>query len=155
MTTIYGMQKLRKLLFQTDADAQQGRCWVCLAVVGQRRLHSGHVIDRSVGGPDILLNLKPMCRGCNRWKPKHGTFEEVEEWAERRRYSLYLQLRDEMHLMVRYDMRREWQESMAGPPHFGALVCGDCSEAAIAARPDLLGVVQFRRFRHYQNEVDP
>ncbi len=69
---------LRKRVYERDG----GVCYVCNEVVPWERYECGHMVDRSIGGPDCLENLVCMCGRCNAFKPLHDTREEFNAWVE-------------------------------------------------------------------------
>ena len=71
-----GWGRLRRALFLRD----RGICQVCLLRVG-RLWDVGHLVDRCMGGEDLLENLVLMCVHCNRTrKPLHRTRDEALAW---------------------------------------------------------------------------
>ena len=48
----------------------------------QVRIHAaGHVYAHSLGGPDLLWNLIPLCHGCNCRMGRHLAFDWIEQKA--------------------------------------------------------------------------
>lgn len=42
-----------------------GKCWVCERPIEVGMFECGHIVSKSKGGNDNILNLIPICRGCN------------------------------------------------------------------------------------------
>ena len=73
--------RTRRLIYTRD----RGICQVCLLHVGHL-WDAGHLVDRGVGGTDVLSNLVLMCVRCNRTdKPLHRTRDEALAWLRERR----------------------------------------------------------------------
>lgn len=43
-----------------------GPCFVCSKVINQQDFECGHIVSQFRGGKNILDNLRPICRTCNR-----------------------------------------------------------------------------------------
>lgn len=63
-------------------DTRTYECDVCKRTVSTGFMHSGHIVDRFMGGSDDPDNLVPMCAYCNQHKPGHATKEEYEAWRD-------------------------------------------------------------------------
>lgn len=46
-------------------SSMDGQCWVCGMPIQVEMFDCGHIISVSYGGNDNMLNLVPICRGCN------------------------------------------------------------------------------------------
>lgn len=49
-----------------------GHCVYCDCRSGGKDATQEHLIPKSKGGPDDIINLVPACRGCNRRRSKKG-----------------------------------------------------------------------------------
>jgi len=58
----------------------KGICWVCNEFVPLRDYDLGHLVDRSNGGNDSLMNCAVMHKHCNSIKPSHHTLEAALIW---------------------------------------------------------------------------
>lgn len=68
--------KLRSQAYLRD----NGVCWVCHKFIELIDYDCGHLIDRCMGGQDVIDNLAPMHKTCNLSKPKHQTLEDAVRW---------------------------------------------------------------------------
>jgi hypothetical protein len=68
---------LRAIVYERD----RGTCQVCGDAVDLNSYKCGHIIDRIVGGSDLLSNLVCICISCNQLKPLTETREAYIAWA--------------------------------------------------------------------------
>lgn len=52
--------------WQGGPGVGSGPCHVCNRLITQQDYECGHVIPHSAGGMDIVSNMRPICRSCNR-----------------------------------------------------------------------------------------
>lgn len=58
--------KVRQLTWRKYiGSSMDGLCWCCADEIGFEKWHAGHVIPASKGGPDSVINLRPLCAQCN------------------------------------------------------------------------------------------
>lgn len=74
-------------MLRSEAYARdRGICWICHEFITLDEYDCGHLVDKSMGGSDIIENLAPMHKLCNLSKPKHRTIEEAIIWQLKPRH---------------------------------------------------------------------
>jgi len=43
-----------------------GKCYCCRSVIDSKKFECGHVVAASLGGPNTVENLRPICGTCNK-----------------------------------------------------------------------------------------
>lgn len=43
-----------------------GKCYCCRSVIDSKKFECGHVLASSLGGPNTVENLRPICGTCNK-----------------------------------------------------------------------------------------
>lgn len=58
--------KIRQMVWRKYiGNSLDGTCWCCHDGLSYESWHAGHIQPASLGGPDTVDNLRPLCPSCN------------------------------------------------------------------------------------------